>query len=263
VSEPDLGKCLAEYKTSAGGFAKVVIMMLVSFAVAAGLFSVSIGGAHEALGGRIVLFVLGLLFSLPGLLGVYGLSRGRKNALRFHERGIAIHKAGQEKRIAWDEIASYSDGAFLVIETKGGDAIDFGMDGLANASEVVPRLREEVTIRRALQRLRATIRDGKTVEFEGLDAEAETAEPMGRGVFVTGFTLDAKGIAPSNAKQPIPWAEITACGTAEAKTKGKVPVATTWVLLRTTSGNYRALIDPVSERDALTALCKELSPALS
>lgn len=72
----NLGKCLAEYKTSASGIAKVVFVMLASFAAAAVLVGLSINAGPHDTGGRIVLFLLGLLVSLPGLLCIHGLTRG-------------------------------------------------------------------------------------------------------------------------------------------------------------------------------------------
>jgi hypothetical protein len=214
-------------------------------------------------GGRIVLFVLGLLVSLPGALCLYGLTRGRTNVLRFHEHGIAISKTGHETRMRWEEIASYDVDAFLIIETRNGETVDFGMDGLASAAEVLPRLREQVTVRRALPLLQAAIREGKTVEFEGADGAAETADHVDERVFAAGFALDAKGIAPSKVK-PIPWGDVTECGTTQTTTRrGNLPVTTTWIFIETATGNYRAAIEATSEREALTALCTELSPALS
>jgi hypothetical protein len=56
-----------------------------------------------------------------------------------------IHKPGHDSRARWGQIASYDVGALLVIETTRGASFDFGMDGLANGSEVRPPRGEEVT----------------------------------------------------------------------------------------------------------------------
>jgi hypothetical protein len=235
-----LGECLAEYKTSAAGFTKVVVVMLVSFAVAALFFVVAITGGTNDIGGHVVLFVLGVLSSLPGLLCIYGLTRGRDNTLRFHERGISIRKAGRETEIAWDDVASYRDGSFLILETKNGDTFDFGLDGLRASAEVFPRVREEVIVKRAVPRLRAAIRGGTPAEFEAA-------------------TLDAHGITLIDQDRRVAWSDVIACtSTTTVERKGKYIVSTTTVSIKTTNETFAFVNDDATDRETLMALCNEM-----
>jgi hypothetical protein len=240
LSSRQLGDCLAEYKTSAAGFTKVIAIMLASFAAAALFFAVAITGGPSDTGGRVVLFVLGALFSLPGLLCIYGLTRGRDNALRFFERGISIRKAGHEAEIAWDDVVSYRDGSFLIVETKNGDTFDFGLDGLRASDEILPRVREEVIVKRAVPRLLAAIRDGTPAEFE--DA-----------------TLDAHGITLLGTDRRIAWSDVIACtSTATVERKGKYLVSTTTVSIKTTSETFAFVNDDATDRETFISLCNEM-----
>jgi len=239
----NLGKCLAEYKTSAAGFAKVVAIMFGSLGVATMLFALAINGGPHDVGGRVVCAFLGSLFLVPALLCVYGLTRGRNNALRFHERGITIHKAGHDTAILWDDVASYTDGSFLTIETNDEVAIDFGLDGLGARDEILATVREEVVVRRAVPRLRKAIREGTPAEFNGA-------------------TLDARGITLTDSSRKLPWEDVIECGSITTFPRaGKYTTQTTTVFFKSATERLELVDNEASDRDALVALCNEMISA--
>lgn len=235
-----LGKCVAEYETSRAGFAKVVAIMLVSFAVAAGLCVASMVGGPGDVGGRVVMFVLGVLSSAPGLLCIYGLTRGRKNAIRFHERGIAVHHAGCDTSIPWDDVASYRGGAFLVVEATSGACVEFGMVGLSGADEIMARLQREVVTLRTLPRWRTALLEGQSIDLHGA-------------------RFDAAGITLLDGERRVPWSAITACAREEAPVTayGNAPLVTTRVAIGTANGPLYLAVDDTSEADAIVALCND------
>jgi hypothetical protein len=252
----DLGQRVAEYKTSASGFVKLFAIMLACFVLACGLIFFSITTNDSNIGGRVVMFIFGLLFLLPGVLGVYGLMKGRKNAVRVHERGIVIHKLGVDNTILFDDVAAYSDGSFLVVATKSDESFDFGLDGLAAAPDLFSRLRDEVVVKRLVPNMRKTIEAGDTLEFDGGEI-VEIAEPAED---VAGFVVDAKGVTlTDDSKRQLAWSEIVECGSTEkVSSVGKMMLTTTSVFLKTKTETIEAPVDPLSDREAMLVLCNEM-----
>ena len=149
VSSTQLGALISEHKISARGILKLVALMLFGLAVGGGLLEVGIFGGNDNIPGRLIISIPGLLFLLIPALGAYGLLRGRRNAIRIHENGLAIHKSGTDTRLLWDDIATYDAGSFLVLATKDEQSFEFGMDGLRAGNEVVAKVHEEVVVKRA------------------------------------------------------------------------------------------------------------------
>jgi hypothetical protein len=256
----NLGKRLAEHKTSAAGFAKVVVIMLAALAAAAACFALGFEGSGDPrdTGGRVIFFFFGLFASLIALLCIYGLTRGRDNAIRIHEQGIAIRKAGRDTSIPWDDVVSYGAGTFLVIETTNGDAVEFGMDGLRAGDEVLSIVRREVVARRVPQ-LRRAILEGEAIEFEGAEPDDKTRDPAGHVTDVSGFALDAKGITLADLDRQVPWEAITECGSEKRITgAGRFPVETVSVFIKSATETFHVVIDASGERDVLMALCDEM-----
>jgi hypothetical protein len=254
----DLGKCVAEYKTSASGFGKVVAIMFACAVVACGLLYLAILSGDSNIGGRVIMFILGLLFLLPVGLAAHGLTKGRKNAVRVHERGIAVHKAGIDTEVPFDDIASYSTGAFLVIETKAEDVVDFALDGLANVPDLFSRLREEVIVKRLVPGFMNAIAVGEAITFD--DDEIDAIAPEERDDTDTGgFVLDAKGVKLVTSERHLAWSDITECGATEKTSSvGKGMLTVSSVFVKTKSETFNAVIEPFSDREAMVAVCKEL-----
>jgi len=147
-SNTELGKLISHHEVTARGIFKLVLLMLFGLAVGGGLLGLGIFGGDDNIPGRVIMSLLGLLFLLLPALGVYGLLRGRSNAVRIHENGIAVHKNGTDRVLLWDQIASYDAGSFLIIVSKDGRSVDFGMDGLRAPNEIVAKLHQEVTLNR-------------------------------------------------------------------------------------------------------------------
>jgi hypothetical protein len=110
-----IGKCVAEYKMPASGFVKLGAITVGCAAIGGGMIWFSLATDDPNIGGRVIFSILGLLFLLPVALGVYGFTKGRKNAVRIHENGVVVHKAGVDFEVLFDAVDTYSDGGFLVI----------------------------------------------------------------------------------------------------------------------------------------------------
>ena len=240
-----LGACVAEYKTSAAGFAKLFVIMLATLAIGGGMIWVSVAGGDSNTGGRVVLFILGLLFLLPTALGVYGLARGRDNAVRIHENGVVIRKGGTDVAVRFDDVGAYDEGAFLWIETENGESIEAGLDGLANARDLFARLREEIVVKRWLRTARQGIADGGVAE-------------LGEGD--SGIALDAGGVTLSASQRRLAWDDIVACSVkSEVVPVGaKTTRTVSSVFLETKTESFSIESEPLSDRELLLALCNEM-----
>ena len=254
----DLGDCLAEYKTSAAGYVKIVAIMIGTLATACALMGGGVFSNDSNIGGRVVMFILGLLFTLPAAVGVYGLTKSRKNAVRLHEHGIAIHNAGTGTLFLYDDVAEYSDGSSLVITTKNDASAEFRLDGVGAAADLLARLRDEVVVKRLVPDLRKTIASGDLIAFGcgeliGLQrADAEATD-------LSGFTIDANAVKLGDSDRQIAWSDIVDCGSTEkVESVGKMMLTSTLVFLKTKTETFQAAIEPLSDREALLALSKEM-----
>ncbi len=259
-SNKDLGKLVSEHKSTTRGFLKVVGFSLIGLAIASGFLCGAILSDDSNIGGRIIMGIFGLMFLLVPALGVYGLVRGRDNAIRIHENGIAVRKLGVDTSLLWDDIASYDDGSFLIIGTKEGASLEFGMDSLNGAGEILSKLRDEVTTKRAVPRMKATLLEGKAGELE---SDGETAGTSENGVTdVLGFTVDVEGITPFDSAELLPWKAVTGCEVEEKTIEsGKFTLVIAYVVVSTSSGKFRAIMNNRSNRDAMLGLCKEMMSA--
>ena len=268
-----LGKLVSEHKTTSAALFRLAPVMLGSLAVACGFSYVGIFGGDSNIGGRVIMTFFGLLFSLPVGLAVWALARDRGNVIFLHEHGLMMRNAGTESRIRWDDIATYDSGLFLSIGTKKDESFDFGMDSLRAASDVVATLREEVTTKRRVPELLATLRAGKVGAFtngaQEDGAPSLNLEPAPSGtVDVAGFVMDADGVTPmatensnrsEDSAEHIPWGAITDCRV-EEKTLclGKTMLAVSYVLVATERKTFRAIMSGTSNRDAMLGLCKAM-----
>jgi hypothetical protein len=209
-----LGRLVKDYKRSAANVAKVVIVSLISAAVAALFFAGSVSNAMSGnIAGTIGLSIFGLLFLLPGLLGAYMLLRGRGASLSLFENGLIYRRGGKELSTAWDEIDSYIQETACRITKKNGEVIEFGLN-IKDANEVAQKIQDE-TLKIMLPQVTTAIRNGSSVQFKGLKP-AEKA-PLGKALdnFMrahSGFTVDARGITENDEGKRIEWSDVTDCG---------------------------------------------------
>jgi hypothetical protein len=259
-SNKDLGKLVSEHKSTTRGFLKVVGFSLIGLAIASGFLYGAILSGDSNIGGRIIMGIFGLMFLSVPALGVYGLVRGRDNAIRVYENGIAIRKLGTDTTLVWDDIASYDDGSFLIIETKDGASLEFGMSSLGGLSGILSKLRDEVITKRTVPRMKATLLEGKAGEFES-DSEMKST-PENGVTDVLGFTVDVEGITPFDSNDLVPWKQVTSCEV-EEKTiaSGKFTLVIAYVVISTNSGKFRAIMNNRSNREAMLGLCKEMMSA--
>ena len=151
-----LGRFLKEYKGSAGGIAKLIIIAAICLGIAALFF---VGAASEArsheFGGMVVLSIIGLLFLALFLFGICMLFRSRGACLNLYENGLSFRRAGKESTTTWDEIDSYMQETACRITKKDGEVIEFGFN-IKGADEVAQRIQDE-TLKRMLPQVKATI----------------------------------------------------------------------------------------------------------
>jgi hypothetical protein len=261
MSGPDLGHRLSHHRASRAGLAKALAIMFSTALAGAILIGVAVAGGPGDFGGRVILSLLGLLFFLPLGLGTPGLRRNRDNSLGIYERGLVVHEAGVDRSIAWDEVASFTDGSLgiLRIETQGGEEVVQTLDSISERQVIFARLRDEVVLRRLVPRLKAALLGGQSVD---LGAEGDTGSSDPEVTQVPGFTLSATGITASDALGPISWSEISACEPAPvSRGAGKLVSTTPGVLIRTRHGAFRTAVESTSEGETLVALCSEMRSA--
>jgi hypothetical protein len=264
MAEPvsGIGKCVAVYGLSGSGYVKLGAIMVVCSAIGGGMIWVGVAGGDSNTGGRIVLTILGLLFLLPVALGAHGLTRGRKNGVRIHDNGVVVYRSGEAFEVPFHAIDAYSDGAYLAITTPQNDEpITVGLEDLANVDDLFRRLREEVVVKRRVPRVLKELAAGKVAEFrsEGEGSIPETANDVG------GYALDADGVTLAAPQRRIAWHEIVDYGSTSRLLPGpgKPERTATSVFLKTQTETFEAAIAPLSERELLLALCKEMKAARS
>jgi len=212
-----LGRFLKEYKGSARGVAKLVIVAAICVGIAALFF---VGAASEARShefvGMVVLSIIGLLFLAVFLFGIYMLFRSRGASLNLYENGLSFQRAGKESTTTWDEIASYMQEMACRITKKDGEVIEFGVN-IQGADEVAQRIQDE-TLKRMLPQVKAAILQGSSVQFKGLRPGEKL--PLGKtldqfAAASSGFTVDADGITANDGGNRIAWKDVTGFGIAE------------------------------------------------
>jgi len=212
-----LGRLLKEYKKSSANIVKVIVVSLISAAVASFFFL----GAFSAemsnnVAGKIVLSIVGLLFLLPALLGIYMLIRGRGASLSLYENGLIYRRGAKESTTTWDEIESYIQETACRVTKKDGEVIEFGLN-IKDADEVALRIQEE-TSKRMLPQMKAAILKGASVQFKGLKPADRI--PLGKALdnfmrAFSGFSVDAEGITEIDEGNRIAWKDVTEFGVAE------------------------------------------------
>src|SRR5678816_3101842 len=104
---PQLGRAIKDYKKSSASVVKVTVVSLVSALIAAFFFVGAFSGNDPSLAQQIVLSIVGLLFTLPVILAIVLLIRGRGASLSLHENGLIYRSGGKQAATTWDEIDSY------------------------------------------------------------------------------------------------------------------------------------------------------------
>src|SRR5882672_1024001 len=98
-----LGRPLKEYKGSAAGIGRIVVVALICVAIASMFFVGAVSEASSrAWGGVVGLSIIGSVFLLPVAVAVYALFRGRGACLRIYENGLSLHRGGKESSTSWD-----------------------------------------------------------------------------------------------------------------------------------------------------------------
>lgn len=256
-NSPQLGRLLKEYKKSSAQAAMIIVLSLISAAVAAGFFSVWF--SDESLALKIGLSIPGLLFLLPGLAGIYVLFRGRGACLRLYENGLLFRRGGKESTTTWDEIDSYMQETACRLVKKDGEVIEFGQ-GLKAADEVARTIHAE-TLKLMLPRFKAAIGQGSRVEFKGWKPADKI--PLGKGLSNymqahSGFTVDSNGITENDGGKHICWKDVTNFGVGE-ETLGlrtKLPIRVLYIA--DANQCFRTRYGLLSNAHVLLALCDEM-----
>jgi len=257
-----LGRLIKEHKKSAANVVKVVIVSLISITVASffflGAFSRSMS---DNLAGKIVLSIVGLMFLLPALFGMYMLIRGRGACLSLYENGLIYRQGGKESTTTWDEVESYIQETACRVTKKDGAVIEFGLN-IKDADEVALRIQEE-TSKRMLPQMKAAILKGATVQFKGLKPAERI--PLGKALdkFIlafSGFTVDAEGISEIDGGNRIAWKDVTEFGVGEEqigtqnRARNKIDV----LFIQDGKTTIRTRLGLLENAHILLAICDEM-----
>lgn len=255
-----LGTFLKEYKGSAGGVAKLIIIAAVCLCIASLFFvgAVSEAQSHE-FGGLVALSILGLLFLAISIFAIYMLFHSRGACLRLYENGFSFRRAGKESTTTWDEIDSYMQEMACRIVKKDGEVIEFG-SGLKGADEVAEKIQTE-TLKIMLPRLRTAISSGARVEFKGWRPADNI--PLGKGLSNymeagSGFSVDTNGITETDTGNRIAWKDIQDFGISE-ETQGprlKIPIQVLYIA--DTNQQFRTRYGLLANAHVLLTLCGDL-----
>jgi len=214
-----LGNPIREYKRSQKSFVKVLIVSLVCLLIA-GLLFFGAFGENKGWDQRIVLSILGLVFLLPPVFGIYMLITRRASSVTLYENGLVYRRGGKEFASRWDDIASLTESTACRIETKNGEAFDLGQN-VEGYEEIALKLREE-TLKRLLPKARDLLKAGASLPFKGLKAEGKI--PMGGALpdsLVGGgsFRVDAQGITLEKDGAKIAWPSVVDFGVRQGEAR--------------------------------------------
>jgi len=250
-----LGRLVKEYGKSSSQMVKVIVVSLISAAVAALVFSgVFSQQMSDNLAGQIVLSILGLVLLLPALFGIYMLIRGRGASLRLHENGLLYRRGGKESSTTWDEIDSYIQETACRITRKDGEVIEFGLN-ITDADQVAVKIQEE-TSNRMIPRMKAAILSGQTVQFKGL--KLPVLSNFARAF--SGFTVDAEGIAEIDGGDRIAWADVTEFGVAQEQmgTQNRAVNQIDVFFIQDKNKSFRTRLGLLENAHLLLAICDEM-----
>lgn len=260
-----LGRLVKDYKKSTASVAKVIIVSLISAVIALLFFTGSVSNARSKdLAGTIALAIIGLLFLLPPVFGIYMLIRGRGASLSLYQNGLIYRRGGKEFITAWDEIGSYIQETACHITRKDGEVIEFGLN-IKEANEVAYKIQEE-TLKIMLPQVKAAILNGSSVQFKGLKP-ADKA-PLGQALdnfmrAFSGFTVDARGITEIDGGGRIDWSAVTDFGMrteqmgAASRQRNMIDV----FFVQDDSKVFLTRYGLLENAHVLVALCGEMVPA--
>lgn len=259
-----LGRFLKEYKSSAGGVARIIVAATFSVGIAGLFFLGAVSEANSrAWGGMIALSIIGLIFMVPVLVAVYVLFRGRGASLRLFENGLNFRRGGKESSTTWEEIDSYMQETACRITKKDGEVIEFG-SGIENADEVAETIQAK-TLEIMLPKVRAAIKNGSRVQFKAWKPAHNF--PLGKRLSNymeagSGFDIDSSGITDNDTGKHIAWKDIRDFGISE-ETRGprlKIPVQVLYIA--NSNQQFRTRYGLLANAHVLLALCSEIvSPA--
>jgi hypothetical protein len=252
-----LGRFIKEYKSSGSSLRTLIFVVLVCLLIASIFF---IGAFSEARtrewGGVVALSLIGALFLLPVVLGIYVLFRGRGASLSLFEHGLYFRRGGKESTTTWDEIDSYMQETACRITRRDGEVIEFGQS-LRDAGEIAEKIQEE-TLKRMLPDVTAAIRRGSTVEFKGWTAADKI--PLGKGFSNymeahTGFIADAGGVTDKDSGNRILWREIIDFGISEETRGPRIKLPISVLYLTGANQTFRTRYGLLGNAHVLLALC--------
>lgn len=255
-----LGRFLKEYKSAAGGVAKLIIIALIFAGIAALFFVGAISEAQsKAFGGMVALSIIGLVFVAVAFFSIYTLFRGRGACLRLHENGFIFRRAGKESTCAWDEIESYMQEMACRIVKKDGEVIEFG-SGLNEADEIAQKIQDE-TLQIMLPQVKGAIANGSQVEFKGWKPADKV--PLGKGLSNymeahSGFSADAAGIAEIDTGKRMSWNEITDCGISEETRGPRLQIPVSILYIADANQQFRTRYGLLANAHVLLMLCRDM-----
>ncbi len=248
-----LGRLVKEYRKSSANVAKVIIVSLISVAIASFFFLGAFSMSND-LAGRIVLSIVGLFFLLPALFGVYMLVRGRGATLSLHENGLLYRRGGKESAITWDEIDSYAQETNCRIAKKDGEIIEFGLN-IDGVDEVATKIQEE-TSKRMLPRMKAAILNGQSIEFKGV--KLPVLSNVARAY--SGFYVDAEGISTMDGGERIVWQDVTEFGVTEGQigSSNRAHSKIDLFFIQDQNKSFETRLGLLENAHVLLAICDEL-----
>ncbi len=256
-----LGKLVKDYQSSRARIIKIVVLALVSGGIALIFFTAAVLDTQNGRAGKIGLSVIGALFSLPVIVVVYTLLKGRGVSISLYENGLVCRRAGREFVTSWDDIASYMQETACRITKKDGEMIEFGVN--IQGVDEVARVIQDETLKRMLPQVKAAILQGSSVQFKGLRPGEKI--PFGKtldqfAAASSGFTVNADGITANDGGNHIAWKEATDFGIAEEViARGRAGKHTVNVFfLQDSNIGLRTRYGLLENAHVLLALCGEM-----
>lgn len=248
-----LGRLVKEYRTSSAYVKRMVVVSLISTAVAS-FFFVGAAQMSNDLAGVIVLSIVGLFFLLPALLGTYMLISRRGASLSLYENGLLYRRGGKVSTTTWDEIDSYIQETACRITRRDGEVIEFGLN-LEGVDQVALKVQEE-TSKRMIPQMKAAILDGQSIQFKGV--KLSVLGNFARAF--SGFTVDAQGITAIEGRDRIAWEDVTEFGVTEEQigTQNRARNRVDVFFVQDGNKTLRTRLGLLENAHVLLAICDEM-----
>ena len=248
-----LGRLVKEYRKSSAYVIKVGVVSLISATVAS-FFFVGAAQMTNDLAGGIVLSIVGLLFLLPALFGIYMLIRSRGSSLSLYENGLLYRGGGKVSTTTWDEIDSYIQETACRVTRKDGEVIEFGLN-LEGVDEVAVKIQEE-TSNRMIPQMRAALLNGQSIQFKGV--KLPVLSNFARAF--SGFNVDSQGIAAIDGGDRIAWKNVTEFGVTEEQigTRNRANNRIDLFFIQDGNKTLRTRLGLLENAHVLLAICDEM-----